>query len=56
VNELDCKWGASLYNFWETKLTFEKSYLARLNYVHQNAVKHGGAGCESVSMVFCCMV
>lgn len=29
------------YNFWETKLTFEKSYLARLNYVHQNAVKHG---------------
>ena len=29
------------YNFWDTKLTFEKSYLARLNYVHQNAVKHG---------------
>jgi putative transposase len=29
------------HNFWDTKLTFEKSYLARLNYVHQNAVKHG---------------
>ena len=29
------------FNFWETELTFEKSYLARLNYVHQNAVKHG---------------
>ncbi len=29
------------FNFWDTKLTFEKSYLARLNYVHQNAVKHG---------------
>jgi putative transposase len=29
------------YNFWDTELTFEKSYLARLNYVHQNAVKHG---------------
>jgi putative transposase len=28
------------FNFWETELTFEKSYLARLNYVHQNAVKH----------------
>ena len=28
------------HNFWDTKLTFEKSYLARLNYVHQNAVKH----------------
>jgi putative transposase len=29
------------HNFWDTKLTYEKSYLARLNYVHQNAVKHG---------------
>jgi putative transposase len=29
------------YNYWETKLTYERSYLARLNYVHQNAVKHG---------------
>ncbi|MCI0380848.1 MAG: hypothetical protein L0215_24970 [Gemmataceae bacterium] len=28
------------FNFWETQLTFEKSYFARLNYVHQNAVKH----------------
>jgi len=29
------------YNFWDTKLTYERSYLARLNYVHQNPVKHG---------------
>ena len=29
------------HNFWETRLTHEASYLARLNYVHQNAVKHG---------------
>ncbi len=29
------------HNFWDTQLTFEKSYLARLNYVHQNPVKHG---------------
>lgn len=29
------------FNFWDSKLTFEKSYLARLNYVHQNAVHHG---------------
>jgi len=29
------------YNFWETRLTYERSYLARLNYVHQNPVKHG---------------
>jgi len=29
------------HNYWETRLTYERSYLARLNYVHQNAVKHG---------------
>ncbi|HEV2884687.1 MAG TPA: hypothetical protein VGW36_07500 [Pyrinomonadaceae bacterium] len=29
------------YNFWDKKLTYERSYLARLNYVHQNPVKHG---------------
>ncbi|MBO0800532.1 MAG: transposase [Blastocatellia bacterium] len=29
------------YNFWDTKLTFQRSYMARLNYVHQNPVKHG---------------
>jgi putative transposase len=30
-----------MYEFWDTRLTFERSWLARLNYVHQNAVKHG---------------
>ncbi len=29
------------FNYWETALTYEKSYYARLNYVHQNAVRHG---------------
>ena len=29
------------HNFWETRLTYEKSYLVRLNYVHQKPVKHG---------------
>jgi putative transposase len=28
------------FNFWDTKLTIQHSYLTRLNYVHQNAVKH----------------
>ena len=28
------------HNFRETRLTHEKSYFARLNYVHQNAVRH----------------
>ena len=29
------------HNFREARLTYQYSYLARLNYVHQNAVKHG---------------
>ena len=42
INRCDgCAGRAVWFNFWDTKLTFEKSYLARLNYVHQNAVKHG---------------
>jgi putative transposase len=42
INQLDNTPGRKVWhNFWDTKLTYEKSYLARLNYVHQNAVKHG---------------
>jgi putative transposase len=42
VNQLDRSGGRQVwFNYWETELTFEKSYLARLNYVHQNPVKHG---------------
>jgi putative transposase len=42
LNNLDrCSGRKVWYNFWDTKLTYERSYLARLNYVHQNAVKHG---------------
>ncbi len=29
------------YQFWDTHITFLRSYLARLNYVHQNAAHHG---------------
>jgi putative transposase len=28
-------------NYWETRIKSQRSYLARLAYVHQNAVKHG---------------
>ena len=28
------------YQFWDTQLTFQNSYYARLNYVMQNPVKH----------------
>jgi putative transposase len=42
VNRLDKAAGRNVWhNYRETKLSYEKSYLARLNYVHQNAVKHG---------------
>jgi putative transposase len=29
------------YRYWDTCISYEKSYLARLNYVHNNPVKHG---------------
>ena len=42
LNQLDQAVGRTVwYNFWDTKLTYQQSYLARLNYVHQNPVKHG---------------
>jgi putative transposase len=42
VNKLDKQPGRKVwFNYWDTRLTQQKSYLARLNYVHQNAVKHG---------------
>lgn len=42
VNRLDAAPGRRVwFNYRETRLTHQRSYLARLNYVHQNAVKHG---------------
>ncbi|MEO6725457.1 MAG: transposase, partial [Blastocatellia bacterium] len=42
LNHLDQTEGRVVwYNFWDTRLTYQHSYLARLNYVHQNPVKHG---------------
>jgi putative transposase len=29
------------YQYHDSHITFEKSYLARLNYIHNNPVKHG---------------
>ena len=41
VNKLDGQIGRQTwFNFRETRLTYQKSYLTRLNYVHQNPVKH----------------
>ena len=42
VNQLDGTPARQVwYNYRDTRLTHQRSYLARLNYVHQNAVKHG---------------
>jgi putative transposase len=42
VNHLDKSGGRQVwFQFWDSVITFQTSYLARLNYVHQNAVKHG---------------
>jgi len=42
INKLERAPGRQVwFNFWDTRLTHQRSYLARLNYVHQNAVKHG---------------
>jgi putative transposase len=42
INQEDNAVGRQVwFNYWETKLTYERSYFARLHYVHQNPVKHG---------------
>jgi putative transposase len=42
INSDDRRSGRNVwFNYWESELTFHTSYQARLNYVHQNAVKHG---------------
>ncbi len=33
--------GRLWHNYFDTKLDYRRSYLARLNYTHQNAVRHG---------------
>ena len=41
INQQDATPGRKVWHqFWDTRLTFERSYLARLNYVHQNPVRH----------------
>jgi len=41
LNDLEKTPGRKVWhNFWETRLTYEKPYLGRLKYVHQNPVRH----------------
>jgi len=42
LNRLDRAPGRQVwFNYRETRLTHQRSYFTRLNYVHQNPVKHG---------------
>jgi putative transposase len=42
VNELDREAGRRIwFQYWDTRVTNQRSYLARLRYVHENAVRHG---------------
>ena len=42
VNKLDASPGRQVwFNYRETRLTYERSYFARLNYTHRNPVKDG---------------
>jgi len=43
LRRTDAKYGEYTdrgHELWDTKLTFQKSYLARLSYVHRNPVRH----------------
>lgn len=42
INQWDNAPGRQVwYQFWDSHITFQKSYFARLNYVNNNPVKHG---------------
>ncbi len=41
ANQWDGERGRQVwFQYWETQLTYQKSYFARLSYVHRNAVHH----------------
>jgi putative transposase len=41
VNQLDLTSGRKVwFEYWDSHLTFERSYLARLHYVHENPAHH----------------
>ena len=45
LNKWDGQAGRKVwYQFWDSHITFERSYLARLNYVHHNPAHHAVVG------------
>ena len=48
INKTDQTPGRKVwYNYWDRCITFEKSYWARVNYIHHNPVKHGYVQCAA---------
>ncbi len=44
LNRMDCQAGRKVwFNYYDSRITYEKSWLARLKYVHHNPVHHGVA-------------
>jgi putative transposase len=42
LKRIDEKLGRKVwFQYWDTRITTQKAYFARLHYVHQNPVKHG---------------
>jgi putative transposase len=45
LNRLDSTEGRRVwFQYWDTRISYETSYLARLKYVHHNPAKHGLVG------------
>lgn len=53
LNQWDQTPGRQVWcNYWDSCLTYERSYLARLHYVHMNPVKHGFVS-DAIDYPFC---
>jgi putative transposase len=53
INKYDGQIGRQVwYQYWDSRITFEKSWLARIKYVTENPVKHGLVG-KAVEYPYC---
>lgn len=53
INKWDRTSGRQVwFNYWDSCLTYEKSFLARLHYIHMNPVKHGLVD-EAINYPYC---
>jgi putative transposase len=42
LNKREGRTGRKIWHqYWETRITYEMSWLARIKYIHQNPVEHG---------------